>query len=717
MTLQTSPATCWVLVNLLHASTCAAWAAGWRRQRPGASVDETLFLGTVLWLGSLSSVLHGLAALGQLSLWSAMPCLLALDAMLCAWLARSRASRPERAPQAQSDVAETRLAWIGAAVLAAVAAQWIAGDFATGSISGTDAAHYHVPHAINFALGASLFDPPATGHLYPMGASVVASWFLLPLGNGLLVDSAALPWFILLAASLCWLFRQATDSSGLAVVPWFLLLLLQLPIVRISVPFSADLPFAAAFIALFANVLSFARGITIARLVTCSLVIGLLLGTKATGLPAAALLASCAIGPLVVAHRHQALQWPRSWWRALAVALACGVLVVTTGGIWQIVNWRNYGSPIAPLGVHIGGITVFPGPDDYLRGYVSVSRDLRQDGALRTWRFARRYLHDWAGPFLLLQWFVPLTLLDAAVALRRGNAPEAALVRIMLVVSGVFSTAVLCWLLVDAPWTSLRWTSGLSLRYVLPLIALGTFVPLLAVFPLSTPWHRGRYRYAGVLILAVAAIAFTLAWDRPPEQDAGRHLLNFRAGPVAAAIAAIAALAAATTWRMRTSLAVAVVAGLMIVVGLVGGRSIDLRGRALTAQAMARRSATPGKATPSEAISALISGDAGERRDASLRRVFVAARFDTPLDLQGPVFNALVYDTRDPVVVQRLLRGSEPGTGSSDYLIGSLADLQTTRGSPMVAYCARIATLVPLGDAGPYRVWRVSPPSGPTSAH
>jgi hypothetical protein len=113
---------------------------------------------------------------------------------------------------------------------------------------------------------------------------------------------------------------------------------------------------------------------------------------------------------------------------------------------------------------------------------------------------------------------------------------------------------------------------------------------------------------------------------------------------------------------------------------------------------------------------ALISAEARQRGDQSRRRIFIAARFDAPLDLQGSSFDTLVYDVRDPEIVRRLLPHAEPGTTSADYVVASIAELETTPGSPMVAYCRTRGILVALGDAGPYRVWRIPPPTGPAVA-
>jgi hypothetical protein len=281
---------------------------------------------------------------------------------------------------------DNRLGLAGLAVLLAICAQWVAGDFMNPGISGTDAAHYHVPHAINLALGMSPFGPAATGHLYPMGASALAAWFILPLGTGQLVDLATLPYFLLLAASLCWLFRQTTGFSGLAVVPWFLLAALAMPVLRLSAPLSADLPFAALFVAWLTFLVAMLGraqwdwlSIAVAGLLT-----GLLLGTKSVAVPVlAAFLTLLAVGRGIRRWLIAPVNETRTRARSVVSALVLSaVLAIATGGIWQVRNWWNYGSPIAPIGVEIFGYSLFPGDSpDAMRYYLSVAATSGSSGA------------------------------------------------------------------------------------------------------------------------------------------------------------------------------------------------------------------------------------------------------------------------------------------------------------------------------------------------
>jgi hypothetical protein len=77
-------------------------------------------------------------------------------------------------------VVEGVLQIAGALALATLAVAWLRVAARSLHVSGSDAAHYHVPHAVNLALGTSPFDLLPTPHLYPMGTSLLGAWFISP---------------------------------------------------------------------------------------------------------------------------------------------------------------------------------------------------------------------------------------------------------------------------------------------------------------------------------------------------------------------------------------------------------------------------------------------------------------------------------------------------------------------------------------------------------
>lgn len=700
----------WVFLTVAHGALCIFWARGLRRLDPSITADERWFVATVVWLGTWTMVVHVTAVASGLSLASATVGFVAVHGILRWW------GRPGRSVEVAVDRGGAGDRWLellGLGALLAICIQWVAGDVMDGGISGTDAAHYHVPHAINLALRASPFDPPATGHLYPMGASALAAWFILPLGSGQLVDSATLPYFLMLAASLCWLFRQVTGLNGLAVVPWFLLAALAMPVLRLSVPLSADLPFAAVFVAWLTYLVAMLDGRPWRWLsiVVAGMLSGLLLGTKTVALPVlAAFLALLTLGRVIrrlIAPTTGAALGARLTLPALALGIALGI---SAGGVWQVRNWWNYGSPAAPVGLTVLGHSIFPGdPPDAMRYYWSVAGDIRESGAVRVWRTARRHMGNWAGPWLTyVPWLLPLVLADALIARRLRRTP-ASVPRLLAVSIGTLLGVGLTWLLVGAPWTSLTWTEGRALRYVLPMLLLGWFVVLLAIFPLSLPWYRNAgLRLAGTSIVALGAAGIAWGALRPPEQDAGRHLLLLAPwAPVVGLV--LSAMWATGRVAIRASVRRAAAAGVAATILATGVGTTVLASRAAShaferaaGVAMPRPCLAPPPASDHEAAARLIAQH--HRRlphDDGRRRVYVAARFDWPLALQERVYDTLVYEVRLSRLDDPVLGRARPGTGDGDYLVSTVSD------TPLLTALAAEGELVDLGTAGAYRVWYI----------
>jgi hypothetical protein len=69
----------------------------------------------------------------------------------------------------------------------------------------------------------------------------------------------------------------------------------------------------------------------------------------------------------------------------------------------------------------------------------------------------------------------------------------------------VSTAAALGWLLVGAPWTSLEWTRGLSLRYMLPFAVALPCLSAIGLLPSSLPWYKRTL--PAVLAGAAAAAA------------------------------------------------------------------------------------------------------------------------------------------------------------------------------------------------------------------
>lgn len=677
----------WLLVTSAHFLLTAHWTAA--IGRPDPTADDRWFDTALAGVGSLAVVLHVVAAIGGLSFGAAV-------AGLALWHLAVAASR-HVAGRAQAPAGEAAraapppvvaaLEIAAAAVLAGIVLVWIDTAAASLAVTGADAAHYHVPVAVNLALGASPLDLPATQHLYPMATSTLAAWFVLATGDLQLVDlTMALP-FALVAGSVAMLFRLAAGRSGLAWTTWPLLALFATPMFRASSLLSADLLFAGAFMAAFTQLLRmWARGSSGAwDVVLAGLALGLLMGSKATGIPAAALLLVAWLVLIVATGRGRLISsaGPVAAW-PVAALLAAGA-----GGIWMIRNWMLFGSPIAPNGLTILGVEVFRGPAFEATTYLSVLGDVASRDAYSPADRASRYIGEWFGPlfapWLILSLLVPV---DAWLAARRGRAAGLAATRAAAFGLAVVVTVPLLWLLVGAPWTSLEWTRGYSLRYALPLAVLLPALSFIACFPLAWRWDA---RPAAALAAGVVLGAGGL-WALATAQaaDAGSPRLT---GVALAAGLAVATMARARRRRAgRRPQAVAGIAGAALAIAFLATPFVAAHGERLS-------SGPPGAVTPASraVLAAVLEAESTRLPPCPARRFYALTRFDEPLALQsGRRPDAMVfYAARE---VEAAARAGP--LGACDYVIATPAVLATDKGAALLTALYPAGRVSQVADTG-----------------
>lgn len=494
----------------------------------------------------------------------------------------------------------------------------------------------------------------------------------------MLIDLTTLPAFLLMVASLARLFRALTGASGMAWVPWFSLALLSAPLIQITTLFSADLMYAAAFLALNTQLFLMSRGSRPRPLDCClaAAAVGLLLGTKTTGAISAAVLLG--VYGIVAATR-----WRRLFRTASAAPLSAGVvlgavvLMLAAGGVWPVRNWINYGSPLAPSGLELFGVSIFPGDTmESTRYYLSVLKDMRDVKGYNLASRTAHYLREWMGA-----WYLPSTLLvlallgDAWRARRHGDATEQAAARLTVVLCSVVVTAVHLALLVQVPWSSLEWTRGLSLRYGLPLVVLWAFLPFCAAFPLSAAWWRRLPLEAHTSRLFGGIHQRMPAWVKRPQATGGGAALL-----VAGIVAVLAVQTAAADGRVRA---------------VADRRAVALRGCNAETHA-------PG--VHERAYLAVL--DHEQRTGACRnRRFFVTTRFDAPMALQPVPYSNFVYDARPRTIVERAFAAHGPGTKPCDYVIASEAEMNTERGNLLVRRLEAEGVLELVSLAGPYRIY------------
>ena len=672
----------WTLATAGHFGLTALWAR--RAYGPSGTRDQTFFAWALLSIGGLAIAVHVTAAAGGLSLARGVVALVCVHLVAFVALRRARGDRAETAAPAIPgaggvDRTERRLEIAGTIVLAAIALTWIDRASTSLVISGSDASHYHVPVAVNLALGTRLLDLPPTPHLYPMASSALAAWFILPFRDALLVDLTMLLPFVLLASSVARLFRLLTGASGLAWTAWGLLLLFATPLFRAASEMSADLLFAAAFAALTTQIVALLAGHRRAiDFLIAGLATGLLLGSKTTGLPSAGLLwmLGLLLWPLVGRR-------PAGATAASSPTLASGVLLasaaaglaVLAGGVWLVRNWVLWGSPVP--GAPLDATTNLSIAGDALR-------DPGYSAGARAAHFVDRWLTAWYLPALL-----PIVALaiDIVASWRRPGVGEIAASRLAALVLVVGSGLPMIWLLTSAPWTSLEWTGGFSLRYVLPWLAMAPLLAWAGCFPVSWRWftQARAATVCGVLMVAVGLIVSVLA----QRTDSAPPRLTFALFVLA--IGAWGAMRLGSQPRTRLAVRAALIAGLAAVWASQASSRNDV--------ALAQAISTPAPiARPAQEVYA--AARASERDDApcEARRFFLLTRFDEPLALQPPRFeNRVFYAARDVRVTARV-----PPLGRCDYIVTSRPVLDTDKGRALLAVLNPRGRTVEIAQAGPF---------------
>lgn len=672
-----------------------------------ASPDHQRFEVLVLATGGLYAVLHVLAFAGLLSIPAAGACV-GLAALAAFAVTRHRpaalpATRAEGAANPQdAGGADRWMERVSIVVVAFACACWLVRSAAGLDVIGTDAAHYHIPHAVNYALGASPWGPMPTAHGYPMGTSLLFAWFILPFGDAFVVDASMVAWYLLLVASLAALFNTLTGLRGWMWTPWLAFVLFGLPLIRASASPSADLPYAASFLAVAAQLawmISRREG-ALRDWAVLGGALGMLVGSKALGIYSAAILAAAAGAGYLAARKREAGSGSQARpWTAASAVLAAALL---TGGIWIVRNTVLSGWPVDLQA------------DRY---HLSILQDVRTvyggDWCYLAWRAGIK-IGRWLGPsFLAAGVAIVWLAFESAsrMAGRRSDAMDGTRLWFLGLSAAVAAVHVAG--LVGAPWTSLEWTDGHSLRYVLPFWILYALLAFAGTFSRLIPWHRHAAVRAAVWLLMVGAVMRGAL--RSPE-PAGLSVTGLSWPAVLGVAAALLAFAAAVASPARRfhprPRAALLVAGMAVSIGAAvlastafASRHDSLREAAIRKESAELASWTaagrPASEPHRQVYLEVRADELRQGRACAGRRFFVASRFDLPLELQPAAFTSQVFDSRRAGLALPLLRRA-PDLGWCDYAV---ADPQET-GRPAMRLA--LPWLRPIPSSGPFLIFEIT---------
>ncbi|MFN8035234.1 MAG: hypothetical protein U0V73_04805 [Acidimicrobiia bacterium] len=237
-----------------------------------------------------------------------------------------------------------------------------------------DGLSYHLPAVAYWLQQGHLGLTPywIYSNVYPMNAELVFAWPTVLLGDDTLIDASQLVFALLGALAVAVLARALGARRSAAVAASSLFLLTPVVVQQLNVAY-VDVALAGCFLAAFAfwfgalQAAGLVRGPdgdagVDARLARTQfglggLAAGMAIGTKSVALAYVGVLGLVLLGLLAVALARR-----RSAFTSAAVLVACFVLPIPVlGSFWYARDWIEYGNPVHPFTLTIGGVELIHG--------------------------------------------------------------------------------------------------------------------------------------------------------------------------------------------------------------------------------------------------------------------------------------------------------------------------------------------------------------------
>ena len=460
-----------------------------------ATVTDALVTAGVLVTGEVALLTGVSGALGHLRPGVVLGGAVALAVISCA-VARRAIPRLPRPRICREDL--RRHPWTTAlVVIAAGALAWQALVAAVLPVYAYDALTYHGTTLATWLQRGDIAPPPLSSCCahYANTAELESVWSMLLLGSDALVDAVQLGFALLGGVAVAGLARSCGLRRSDAAAAAAIFLATPVLLAQTSTNY-VDVMVAAWSLAALHGLVRFGATRDVRHLAPAAVAIGLLLGTKGTGIVWGGALVVAAVVVIVVCSRRG---WLASTSAARAIALV--VLVPTAlGSFWYLRNWIQEGNPLHPFHVRVAGVEVFDGPaelDEFLTVPDGGADQSELEAVARSWAADLDFWHQ--GPYDYQQragglgpawaWLgLPLLVPIGVLALRR---------RLPASVAFVITAAVL----VIQPY---RWWS----RFTMQLAALGAIAIVATVAWLPQRSLRAAIR-AVALALVVVGVALT----------------------------------------------------------------------------------------------------------------------------------------------------------------------------------------------------------------
>ena len=620
-----------------------------------SSLEEYLFYASFFAVGSFYVVLHFIGLLGGISLWKGVITLAILH--FCLWQPFFKITFFQQ----NKDRNFGSMGLLNLTVLVLVTAiigRWIYLAYQNATVAGIDALHYHAPHMVNFANGEPLLGLLPTPHLYPMAHNLLGGWLLHGLHSPLVIDWLNIPGFILIFASFSFLFRLLAHRSGF---PWALLvvfILFSSPMLNAVENVSSDLSHTSSYLVLFTMLTSVAAKRPWNRLqwVALSLSLGLVIGTKTAGLP----LTLITVMGFALLRLIGLFKFKISKPEIKCIPLYL-LLFLFGGGIWLFRSWYLFGSPIAPLGFSIFGIQVFDGIDlDHFKYYLSILKDMRDIPDYHFFHHLYATVQKWYGRYYIFLFAFPGVLFLDTFLFRSHygktivNLPETLRIKYGFLILYISTFMIQGRLLMGAPWSSLNFSHGSNVRFILPLV-LCSF-PLFFSFVIPGKSNRTGNDYAGWVAMAILLLINLYLYFAEPYNNTG--FVQYPSFLWICIATGLFLLIKLLYTRVNLNKTVLTLVPVLLFSSLLyydlqkkSSRALEQSKSSLIRDFQEYKSTGTLKdrfLTYKEVLFKIKELEVQGKISCTNKRFFLLTRFDFPLCLQGPLYNHSVADMNTP---------------------------------------------------------------------
>jgi hypothetical protein len=228
-----------------------------------------------------------------------------------------------------------------------------------------DALTYHLPSVAYWIQQNQIGPTPYAiwSNVYPMNAELTMAWPAAILRSDVLLNLGQFPFAVMGATALVIIGRAIGLRRPTALAVACLFLLTPLVLAQVSTPY-VDLALASELLTAFAFLLRAVQTLAartddspFVYFLFAGLATGLAVGSKSSALAAGAVFVLVVTVAVVRGVRTRTIGTRQ----VIAIAGIVLVPILALGSYWYVRDWVEYGNPVYPITVQVGGIELFPG--------------------------------------------------------------------------------------------------------------------------------------------------------------------------------------------------------------------------------------------------------------------------------------------------------------------------------------------------------------------